>query len=381
MMTAAPPSVPPPSLAQDVERSQSLPELVFTANNSRHAHVLYVGCPHPHVPVRPLRPPILIVAGVQKGGTSSMRSLLPQRRLCHSATGELNFFNHECFARRPVEPGELDGYLGEWRSCHGQGAFDKSPATYIQPWIPLRVCQSLRPRPKIFFLLRNPIERAWSGYYYCQEMHEFRPPRLVRREGTTTSSVVSDFHDLAWLEVDITNRCSPFGTGDPSIDLALGVAFADCCAGVAREHGIVTPWPGCFNTPGCANTTVVAPHRRKQVHLGGAFGQWCYTHVRAGLYETHLKLWYRHHRPEDVLLARSEDFFYDESMIIDHLMAHLLGRNRPGGLNRSSTVKGATSTGAHMHTMRNDTRAMLQAFYAPFNARLEKLVGQKFRWW
>jgi len=59
--------------------------------------------------------------------------------------------------------------------------FDKSPATYVQPWIPLRVCQALPPQQKILLMLRDPVSRAFSGYHQCLSVGQFRPPKLLAR--------------------------------------------------------------------------------------------------------------------------------------------------------------------------------------------------------
>ena len=314
--------------------------LLFSARSSL-ARSLYVGCPPPRLDItKPRLAPLIIVAGVQKGGSSSARDLLHRYGLCEPGnSGELHFFNHECFAVRPVQDEERAAYYQEWRHCRsrldtrtsvhvfGRSSFDKSPATYIQPWIPLRVCQALPPRQKILLLLREPVARAFSGYRQCHTGHTFSPPRLLANASRRN---LDGFSVAAALEVDVARRCSPWGTGEPERDAALGEAFSACCVQVAQEHGLREPssWPLCRTTPHCANGTRVGHHARGASRRGGAFGQWCYTHVLAGVYVRYLRLWYRHHRPHDILLGRSEDFYANQSGFMSELMPMILGLNR-----------------------------------------------------
>ena len=321
-----------------------------------------------------------------------MRDILPRQGLCKPLTGELQFFNHECFApaRRPVEAEERETYFAEWRHCRGVhtlnemglvrgSGFDKSPATYIQPWIPLRVCQALPPRQKILLLLREPVARAFSGYHQCRLTRMAAPLQLRADHMAARNDTPHDFSVAAALEVDVARRCSPWGTGDPERDIALGEAFSTCCTRVAQEHGLRAPsnWPLCSTTPHCATGKHVGPHRRMAISKGGTFGQWCYTHVLAGVYVRYLRLWYRHHHPRDVLLVRSEDFFANQSGVVDELMSALLGPNRSVSKPVIEVRSAEATKGAEMHS---ETRRMLQRFYAPFNAELDELLGLKIGW-
>mmetsp|Transcript_9218 Transcript_9218/g.29221 ORF Transcript_9218/g.29221 Transcript_9218/m.29221 type:complete len:273 (+) Transcript_9218:530-1348(+) len=247
----------------------------------------------------------------------------------------------------------------------------------MQPWIPLRVCQALPPRQKILLLLRDPVSRAFSGYHQCISVGQFWPPRL-RATANRTDRELDHFSLSVALEVDVAQRCSPWGTGDPERDAALGEAYAECCAQVAARYGLQSPhtWPLCTTTPRCRNGTRVGPHRRMAISLGGTFGQWCYTHVLAGVYARHLRLWYRHHRPSDVLLARSEAFFANESAFMHELTHQLLGHNRT--VRPVVSVRAAVATGSAK--MSNTTRRLLQQFYQPFNEELEELLGVSMGW-
>ena len=299
--------------------------------------------------------PTLLIAGVQKGGTSSLKILLAQQKMQAARTGELNFFNHPCFVNRSVQKKELENYRQEWTQ---NLTFDKSPATFSQPWIPMRVCQTLR--TTILILLRHPVERGWSGFFYCQQARQFNPKPYF---GGNRSEDV--FHRFSLLDIEIARRCPARGSG---------IQFSACCARVAADHGVRLPWPGCFSTPACTQA-LVPPHRRFQMHLSGAYGQWCYTHVREGIYVWKMREWLTYH--ESVLVAKSEDFFENESAFLSELLTTL---GITVNLSGRAHANAATAVGAHAHTMREDTRDILLSFYAPYNEELERLIGRKLNW-
>ena len=64
---------------------------------------------------------------------------------------------------------------------------------------------------------------------------------------------------------------------------------------------------------------------------------------------------------------------------MSELMPMILGPNRSYEPPKATAeIRSAQATrGAHM---RDDTRLMLQRFYAPFNAELEELPGVKMGW-
>ena len=128
--------------------------------------------------------PLIIVAGVQKGGSSSMRDLLSQQGLCHPATGELQFFNHECFAGRPIQEDEREAYFAEWHHCRAQAhsggvqgllGFDKSPATYTAVDTAARM-------PGAAASAKNPADTPRSGLASLQRL----PP--VRRRAPISAA-------------------------------------------------------------------------------------------------------------------------------------------------------------------------------------------------
>ena len=355
----------------------------FTADTSLAAS-LYTGCAAASNATSALRPPTVLLIGAQKGGSSSLRDLLHARGLCKPQSGELSFFNHPCFAARPVSAAEVTRvYLREWSRCQAAlGTFDKSPATYAAPWAPLRVCEALPPRQRLLMLLRDPVARAYSGYGQCIKAHQFSPPALRHANRTHHRFDLSGFSAAVRLELAIVRGCQPWATGEREVDVARGKALAACCETV-RGSGVFGGREVCATTPACRAGTTAQPHRQGQVHLGSTFGQWCSTHVRAGVYVKHLRLWYRYTRREDILLVRSEDLFTDPSGVADEGVARLIGRDAAAVAAAVAAANPVGSVQAHATPaagMEEGTRRLLEEFYRPYNRELYALVGRDLGW-
>ena len=120
-----------------------------------------------------------------------------------------------------------------------------------------------------------------------------------------------------------------------------------------------------------------------QVHLGSTFGQWCSTHVRAGVYVKHLRLWYRYTRREDILLVRSEDLFADPSGVADEVVARLVGSDAAAVAAAVAAANPVGRVQAHATPaagMEEGTRRLLEEFYRPYNRELYALVGRDLGW-
>jgi hypothetical protein len=103
--------------------------------------------------------PHFIIAGVQKGGTTSLYAYLDQHPdMKLSRPKEVHFFDEQyhrglAYYRRV--------FPFAWR---GLITGEASPYYFFHPLVPQRVCESL-PGVKVIVLLRNPIMRAYSHYH------------------------------------------------------------------------------------------------------------------------------------------------------------------------------------------------------------------------
>ncbi|CAK0838166.1 unnamed protein product, partial [Prorocentrum cordatum] len=246
----------PPVPAADSGTSSDAP---FSVAGPAAGDVLYRGCGA--AARRPAGAPNLTIIGVQKGGTTFLGQLLgTQPRLrdvfCTSKTvAGAALLQRGLLRRAPAVAGRRPGDTvadleTQWSSrCFLKKlTFEKSPAAYLQPWIPLRLCASL-PSQKIVLLLRNPTSRAYSGFYQAQKVMRKGAMTLDRKSVTFDEML---FHELVLLELAIATTCRGLftGTGEFRSDWNLALQFHDCCAEVSEKQGH-PQWPGCFIVMAC----------------------------------------------------------------------------------------------------------------------------------
>lgn len=104
--------------------------------------------------------PSFFVVGAQKAGTTTLHDwLVQQPDICLPKTKETWFFNDdERYAMG------IDRYLSQFPVCNEEAiAGEINPEYMFFEKTPSRIHQSIK-SPKIIFLLRNPIDRAYSHY-------------------------------------------------------------------------------------------------------------------------------------------------------------------------------------------------------------------------
>ncbi|MBE9144027.1 sulfotransferase domain-containing protein [Planktothrix mougeotii] len=110
----------------------------------------------------PLPPPHFIIIGVQKGGTNSLYHYLCQHPQIVAATQkEIHFFTLN------YDQG-LDWYQSQFSpEAEGQQILtgEGSPYYLFHPLVPQRLYESF-PETRLIVLLRNPVDRAISHYYW-----------------------------------------------------------------------------------------------------------------------------------------------------------------------------------------------------------------------
>jgi predicted DCC family thiol-disulfide oxidoreductase YuxK len=114
--------------------------------------------------------PNLVIAGVEKAGTTSLFSYLGQHPdICAPAKKELNFFasrKQPDAALPPIEP-----YAEFFRHCRGERyRLEASPAYWYRGRRAIVPLRQLLDRPRIVLSLRDPVARAWSHFSYLKSM-------------------------------------------------------------------------------------------------------------------------------------------------------------------------------------------------------------------
>jgi len=111
---------------------------------------------------KPITAPQFIILGVQKGGTNSLYHYLCQHPQIVAATKkEIHFFSLN-YAQG------LDWYKSQF-SPEADGKYlltgEGSPYYLFHPLVPQRLYESF-PETRLIVLLRNPVDRAISHYYW-----------------------------------------------------------------------------------------------------------------------------------------------------------------------------------------------------------------------
>lgn len=99
--------------------------------------------------------PDFLGIGAQKSGTTWLNANLRSHPDIFLAKDELHYFDQYWWT-------SLRGYSEVFSERHASVAGEITPAYSILPVHRIRVIRALRPDLKLIFLMRNPIERAWS---------------------------------------------------------------------------------------------------------------------------------------------------------------------------------------------------------------------------
>jgi hypothetical protein len=107
--------------------------------------------------------PNAILGGAQKCGTTTLHRLLERhpRIFFPPRPQEIHFFDFEASYRRG-----LDWYRGLFAGWRGEPVVAQTSPLYLyEPKVPARLAAAV-PEAKLVFLLRNPIDRAYSHYWH-----------------------------------------------------------------------------------------------------------------------------------------------------------------------------------------------------------------------
>lgn len=153
--------------------------------------------------------PNLVVAGVEKAGTTSLFTYLGQHQaICASRKKELNYFAPVALTPgRPLPP--LSEYSKWFEDCgSARYRLEASPSYWYlgQPVIDAlgRTLQD----PRIVLSFRDPVQRMWSAYTYLKSMGRLPPTTSIRDYIGTCE----DVHRRGWRD-DRGHRHTPLSIG------------------------------------------------------------------------------------------------------------------------------------------------------------------------
>jgi hypothetical protein len=170
---------------------------------------------------RPAGLPNLLIAGVAKGGTTSLFRYLAQHPdICPSQIKELRYFEPLRYGE-PLAP--LETYARSFEHCTGQRYRMEATPGYFGGGraVATAMHDSLEDDARVLLSLREPVERCWSWYQFvrgraripktmtfreyldiCEELHSAGADRL--RENQPWFGLLGGCYDEwldAWLEV------------------------------------------------------------------------------------------------------------------------------------------------------------------------------------
>ena len=124
--------------------------------------------------------PNFLICGIEKGGTSALFHYLKAHpEVFMPKEKELNFFNFNY--AKGIE--WYERYFAESGGAPFRG--EASPLYMTYPEVPRRIAQ-VTPKAKLLFVLRDPIERAYSHYWFNVNRGVQYPQesfsKMIRRE-------------------------------------------------------------------------------------------------------------------------------------------------------------------------------------------------------
>lgn len=342
--------------------------------------------------------PDFLLIGTQKGGTTDVYEQLAMKphfqalgsvRTCSKNAGkkkcaaqkELHFFDWACLHQQQL--GRFKGgkrwwcngiaYASHFKEMRGSIAEPKqlvgeATSNYLyHPEIP-RMVKGMFPNVKLIILLRDPVSRAYSGFFqhfHAQGNHTF--DEMIDHE----IRVIKRCEDLMPLHLHAT------------VQMFSGCIYPLFATEVLEKTLLPNgPWT---QKPGYNPNNVCSP----------AFLRW-YAHVTRGLYYFQLLQWLEHYPSEQLLVVKSEEYFEDSRTGI-RTIAEFVGGveeeadaqhvpNTAAGTDASAeSIKEIIGTNSKSRgTISNEARTRLQAVYKPYNAMLYKLlrsVGKEFAPW
>ena len=126
--------------------------------------------------------PNFLIVGAMKAGTSSLADMISEHPDIYVAPEELHFFNHE----QEFSKG-LAHYSRHFRHSSKAWKGEKTPVysrIADMPYLPERIHQSLGSQLRLFWIFRDPVERAVSHYRHML-VTQGNPDRqsIIKRDG------------------------------------------------------------------------------------------------------------------------------------------------------------------------------------------------------
>ena len=300
------------------------------------------------------RPEFMLVGGMKCGSTSFARYLSAHPQVKLRGPKEPHYWSWHRFPAKYqdffvnelplLDPGPDQSVSGEF-----------STSSLIHPLVPRRVQANL-PGLKIFVLLRNPVDRAYSHFIMSKRAgreKECSFEDIVRREIDEVPELLAA-HERGFLgTADESNSCYSSVDGTP-----IRV--------VKHEQG----WPD--------------RELRDDLSLRDFYFQ---SYVFRSLYHDQLHRWLHLFPRQQLMIIRSERFF-ENSADTMNAAAEFLGLE-PFDFHKADQLQRSWDAGAKKNArkmpqdypvMDDATRNTLTDFFAPYNQQLYRLIDEDYGW-
>jgi len=302
-----------------------------------------------------------VIIGAGKCGTSSLYEYLTAHpRVHHAAQKQIQFFDHQYGKSGDHGFGKyLANFPKDLPAGHVTG--EASPGYMAYRAVPGRVREHL-PDVKVLAIVRDPAERAWSSYKYSY------------LAAVGTRGVPLPFSDLLRMEMAFLRETCGLAAGTTT-SVAVLPDLSACFA----AHGLGVQYPKGSAGP--------AQLPRSRQHLWRQL-------VARSTYVAYLERWYATFPEGNVRVVCLESLAEPQSAAAEmRSVAEFVGvgadpfdfaetvtqkYNAEGhkGYGNAAPV-GETVAG---HDMPEDARALLDAWFEPYNERLFALIGHRCAW-
>jgi len=299
------------------------------------------------------KPEFMLIGGMKCGSTSFATYLSAHPQVILKGPKEPNYWSWHRYPARYQEffinetpllnPGPEQTISGEF-----------STSSLIHPLVPRRVLANL-PHVKIFILLRNPVDRAYSHFM------------MSKAAGLEKDC---SFEEIVAAEM----------TEIPELLVAHEKGFLDLQGDTAA----------CYRN-GDGNYVRVASHERGlpkvSISKDPDLRDYYYTsYLFRSIYYDQVYRWLRICPREQIMIIQSESFFSDEARTMKQV-CEFLGL-RPFEFEKAQQLQRRWDAGSGNPSqapqpysdMSMETRRTLTDFFEPFNRKLYHLIGHEFDW-
>ena len=287
--------------------------------------------------------PSVFIVGAQKGGTTDLfASLRTSRNITHTNIKEFHFFDAVILGYKPVSlemyRSECPVKANENDESQMQVVIDATPAYLFIPFVPEMIAVATPPATaKIIIALREPVGRAWSGYF--ESLYHL----LKAAENVTAQVANKGFSKEIQAQIAIFRKC---------VDESMLMEKSSLSSHKHHKHMHV--YNDCF---------IPSLVKRKAAFLQHA-------EIPRSLYFYHVLNYYNVFERSQILIIRSEDYFANRSTQITRV-CDFLHITKP----LLTPVKAVHAR--DYPELDVNTKQSLRSFFHPYNLLLYQFLTEK----